>query len=390
LTARRLLVGVAEAGELNEPRRFLLDHLELLAALGVEVQVAMFGDGPLRSHLEAIADVRVMADLPPRSPAGLVQSLARRVSPDLADRVHDVRASADLDWLKAPDCIHVHGPKAAPVLRYARDPAVPVTTYAHHVDFSIAGLQPLDRERLLSRTDRFFAADPEVAADLVAAGVDRGRIGPARGDLQDPAPPPAPAVAVAQRREHLFPPGRVVVGVMPVADWLDAPDLTLAVAWEVERLAGEGGKRGPLLYWYGMPGAGEPRWSVEFDIDRMGLESVRLDTARPEWAEVIDLVDLVVLPSRTTGSLPDGFAELAARHARPVACWAGHPDADEVERWGGTVVPLGDVSAMAAHVHRVCATREALHRAKEAAWQTTLADVERLTPLSIILPGGTP
>lgn len=380
---RRLLVGVAEADELNEPRRFLLERLELLSSLGVDIQVALFDDGPVRRELEAMADVRVVAEPAPRSPGGLVQSLVRRVSQDLADRVHDARTSADLAWLEAPDCIHVHGPKAAPVLRYSRDPEVPVTTYAHHLDFSIAGLQPLDLRRLLDRTDRYFAADDAVAEDLAAAGVERSKIGSIPAELMEPALPPAPSVQAEHRQLRELPPDRTVVGVMPVADWLDSPDLTLSLAWELERLAGSDA---PIVYWYGMPVAGEPRWSVEFDIDRIGLNCVRLETAEVGWDELVDLTDLIVLPARTTAELPDGFAELAARHARPVACWSGHPEEAEVARWGGVVVDQGDVEAMAGYVHATIVDRGALHRAREAAWQRTLADVEQLTPLSIPLP----
>ena len=384
--ARRLLVGVAEADELNEPRRFLLDRLELLTSLGVEVQVAMFAEGPVRRDLEALADVRVMADLAPRSPGGLAQSLARRFSQDLADRVHDARTASDLDWLEPPDCIHVHGPKAAPVLRYWRDPAVPVTTYAHHLDFNIAGLQPLDRRRLLDRTDRFFAADEIVAADLVAAGVATDRIAEIPDALPRPSLPPPDAVMAERRAHRGLPLDRPVVGVMPVADWMDAPDLTLLLAWEVERLSGAAA---PLFHWYGMPDEGEPRWSLDFDIDRIGLGCMQLETADLEWDELVDVVDLVVLPERSTSYLPEGFAELAARRARPVACWGGHPAQAEVQRWGGVVIDQGDAAAMARHLHASLRDAAALHRGREAAWRVVLADVEQFTPLSITLPVST-
>ncbi len=384
---RRLLVGVAEAGEVNEPRRHLLDLLHGLTSIGVEVQVALFDDGPVRRELERVADVRVMSSLPPRSPGGLVQSLVRRLSDDLADRVHDVRVHADLGWVRAPDSIHVHGPRAAPVLRYVRTAGVPVTTYAHPWDFSVAGLEPLDLQRLLARTDRFLAADTSVADDLVAAGADPTRVELVPDEPVLPEPPVGPAERASLRVDRGLPVDAMVVGAPPVADWADAPDLTLSLAWELERLAGAGA---PTIYWYGMPGSGEPRWSVEHDIGHIGLRSVRVDAHVPDWTTVVDLVDLVVLPTRTTTPSPDDFAVTAARHACPVACWEGHPAAAEVERWGGVVVERGDVAAMARHVHETLTDGGARRRARERVWRLALADVEQMTSLTIPFPGGAP
>lgn len=387
----RLLVGVGRATELDEPRRRLLELLEGVVPLGVEVQVALFSDGPVRRDLEALADVRVLVPPPPRTAGGLVQAAARRISATLADRVHDARTRDDLAWLHPPDGVLVHGPEAAPVLRYVRTPGVPVTTYAHPWDFSVAGLSPLDRDRLVARTDRYMAVDDAVAADLVAAGADPARIECEHHPYAIPDPPPSWDERARRRADLDVPPDTTVVAVPPVADWVEAPDLTLAVAWEVERLAERANPGSPwpgTVWWYGMPGAGqgEARWAVDFEVARMGLGSVRLSIAEPSWDDVVRVADLVVLPVRSTRALPEGFAETAARAACPLLCWEGHPSALEVERWGGTVVPRGDVAAMAARVHAATADPGARHAAREAVWRSTLGELERLVPLRVPLP----
>jgi hypothetical protein len=387
----RLLVGVGRATELDEPRRRLLELLEGVVPLGVEVQVALFSDGPVRRDLEALADVRVLVPPPPRTAGGLVQAAARRISATLADRVHDARTRDDLAWLHPPDGVLVHGPEAAPVLRYVRTPGVPVTTYAHPWDFSVAGLSPLDRDRLVARTDRYVAVDDAVAADLVAAGADPARIAAEHHPYAIPDPPPSWDERARLRADLGVPLDTTVVAVPPVADWVDAPDLTLAVAWEVERLAERAHPGSPwpgTVWWYGMPdaGEGEARWAVDFDVDRMGLGNVRLSHADPAWAEVVVVADLVVLPLRSTAVLPDGFAEVAARAACPVLCWQGHPGTPEVDRCGGTVVPSGDVTAMAGSVH-AAVTDAATHRqAREATWARAVAHLEPLVPMGVPLP----
>lgn len=367
----------------NEPRRYLLDLLTGLAAIGVDVQVALFDDGPVRRQLERVADVRRLPDLAHRSPMGLLQSLAGRAGPEAADRVHDRRTAGTRRWLRRPDAIHLHGPLAGSLLRHVRDVDVPVTTYVHPYDFRIGGLPPVELRRVLDRTHRYLVADDTVVGDLVAAGVDPTRIEPAPSPLRFPAPKVTPAERAAARAVLGLEAGAVVVAVPPVADWAAAPDLTLALAWELERLAGAAA---PTILWYGMPDAGDDRWPVDYDVDRMGLRSVRLVGDLPGGLDLFDLADLVVLPTRTTGELPDGLAERAAAHTTPLLCWDGHHLAADVDRWAGLVVGRGDVAAMAAAVHELVADPAALRRARERTWSATLAEVERIAPLAVPAP----
>lgn len=379
---RRLLVGVAQADLVNEPRRYLLELLDGLSAIGVDIQVALFDDGPVRRELEAVADVRRMPELAHRSPLGVVQSLAGRAGPELADRVHDGRTAAARRWIRPPDCLHLHGPLAVPLLRYVRRDDVPVTTYVHPYDFRIGGLPPAEVRRVVARTDRFLVADDSVVGDLRAAGVDPERISPAPMPLRFPAPTPSATTRRTARAELGLSADAVVVAVPPVADWSQGPDLTLAVAWELERRAGP---EAATVLWYGMAD-GPDRRPVEYDIDRMGLRGVHLAGELPGGLDLLDLADVVVLPTRTTVDLPDDLAERAAAHRTPLLCWDGHPLAADVRRWSGFVAPRGDVDAMADRVHRLVTDPAAMQGVRESCWRATLADVERIAPLEVPAP----
>jgi glycosyltransferase involved in cell wall biosynthesis len=167
-----------------------------------------------------------------------------------------------------------------------------------------------------------------------------------------------------------------------VADWADAPDLTLALAWELERRSGGAA---PSILWHGMPLEGPGHWPVAYDIDRMALRTVRLAGDLPAGIDLFDLVDLVVLPTRSTESI-GRYPERAAAHGTPLLCWDGHVLADEVARWKGLLVPRGDVEAMADAVQALADDPAARHRIGQDGWTATLAAVERLAPLSVPAP----
>lgn len=399
--ARRLLVGVGQADVVNQPRRSLIDALRVLGELDVAVQVAMFADGPVRAELEPLADVRVFTPLERRSVSGRVEALARRLGEERADAVFDRRTAADRAWIDEPDAIHLHGVLAGSLLRYVRDPAVPVTAFIHPWDFRPTGISPAEQRRLVDRVDRFLVPGEHTREhwapvdagpardDLIAIGVDTERIVAA----PDPVERPSAVMDQVERRrirrrlgvdEH-----QIVVAVLPVEDWVDCPDLTLGVAWELERLGGDGV---PTLLWVGMPYDDHRRWPVEFDIDRMGLSSVLLTTADAAWSDLVGAADVIHLPLRTSAELPVDpagiaeAAELAARRGRPVACWEGHPFAEALLDWRGTVVPRGDVEGMAAALWSMTSDPAALAEARLAGWSLGTADLETLFMLGIPAP----
>lgn len=380
--APRLLVAIGQASEGVEARDYLVELLVGLAPLGIRTQVALLGRVAVRPDLAAVAEVRRMPPTRPRSPAGLSESLARRVDADLAAAVHDRRTRSRRRWIQPPDGVHLNGPEAAPLLRYL--PAgLPVTTYVHPHDFNIAGLQPADHNRLIARTDRFLVSDEAAGDDLVAHGVDRARVQPAPDPLIFPVRPPDPSARTAARSARGLPSDAVVIGSPPVPQWIDGPDLTLALAWEVERRRPA---TAPWTFWYGMPSDDDRRWPIEHDIGRMGLTTVVLGDGMPQTADLFDLVDMIVLPTHTTSPLSDLFVTRAAAHGTPVLCWGGHRLAEDVRGWTDGVIPQPDVSAMADRVLGLAEDRAERDRLGRRGRTAIASELERIVPLSVPIP----
>jgi hypothetical protein len=382
---RNLLVGIAEVSEVSPPRQFLVDLVTDLRTLDVATQVATFADGPVVRALAEVAEVHALRPLRRRSPGAVAQGGVRRISPALAERVQDLRTWTGRRRLRPPDCIHLHGALAMPLLRYVRSP-VPVTVYVHPWDFSIAGLAPRDRRELIARTDRFLVADDSVVGPLLDAGVDPDRIVAAPQAV--PTLPDLPPSAAARRRARAdrgLPTDRPVVAVLPVPDWAAMPDLTLALAWEVERRRPA---EAPEVVWFGVPheGDGDRRWPIDHEVAHMGLSRLRLDATTPAWDDQVRLADAVVLPTEGPDPLPEGFAEDAVRLATPLLCWDDHPRADDVARWGGTVVERGDVVAMADRIVEAFGSPDDLRRVRYSSWSLLTAEIEHLVPVGVPVP----
>ncbi len=376
---KHLLVGVGQGDEGTEARRGLRLLLGRLRGLGVLTQVAVVDPGPAAVALDDVADVRALARGRTGSVGRKVESATRRVSTRWANRVQDLRTVAGRRALHAPDCIHVHGTRGAPVLRHLRRIDAPVTVYVHPWDVGLAELEPCDRRHLVERADRFLTADDSAVDPLLAAGVDPARIEPIAA-LETLLPPSDDATTLARTVLGL-PTDRPLVAVPPVDDWNDLPDLTVRLAWELERM----GRRAAIA-WYGMPGDGTESWPIDDDLGRAGISSVHLLRRRLAWTEAVEVADVVVLPSTPSPAVPAGFAETAARRATPLLCWDDHPDAAEVVTWAGTAVARGDVVAMAAAVHAMVVDEAALRRARAASWPLAIEGLERLVPLAIPAP----
>lgn len=378
----RLLVGIAEPDD-RAPRQYLLEAVRGLHEVGVEIQVAAFGDGPALAELAEVADVRRFAPLPPRSPSGLVQNLARRIGPDLEDRVHDARTRDDLAWIRPPDAVHLHGPLAVPLLRYVRDPSITVTTYAHHQDFSVAGLAPLDRQRLVDRTHRFLVDHRAARADLVAAGAQPDRVEPAPTELLVPDLPTSAAERARARSPYGLAPDAVVLAVPAVPDWVDWPDLTLALAWELEQRLGA---EAPQVLWYGMDLDDDHRWPLELDIGRTGVANVHVTAQPVPDDDLCTLADAIVAPHPPRADLPEGIVATARQRYTPVLCWADDPLADEVRAWPGAAIPRPDVAAMATRVIDLACDTDARAAVRQQPWDEVLAELTRLTGIRVAVP----
>jgi glycosyltransferase involved in cell wall biosynthesis len=258
-----------------------------------------------------------------------------------------------------------------------------VVTYVHPHDFSIAGLSQPDRELLRDRTRRFVIATDDALGDLLDAGVAAERIERAPRRLSFPAMP----LGAKERRRRRIATGlagdRPVVAVAPVPDWFEAPDLTISLAWELQRRRGQDA---PEVLWYGMPSEGEPHWAVQADLDRLGLDDVHLVTDVPSTLDLVALADVVVVPARpeAPGGTPD--IGLAREHMLPILCWQDSSVADEVARWPGLEVPYPAVAPMAEAVLSLVEDTPERRRARNGRWRAFMSEVEQLAPLDVPAP----
>lgn len=378
-----LLVGVAETASLDEPRRYLVDLVRELRSLDVSTQVAAFADGPVLDALDPFAEVHLVEPRRRRSIAALVEGRAHEVSSRAARALGALRTRTPL---RRPDCIHLHGATAAPLLHLVPWPDVPVTLYSHPLDLSVAALDLHDRRELLERTTRFLVASPLAAGPLRIAGVDEHLIVDAPARV--PAAPPLPPSAADHRRSRGrvgLPDDRPLMAVLPSPGWSELPDLTLALVWEVHRRIGPGVA---ATIWYGVPGADDVdrRWPVDHEVDHMGLGDLILSDAVADWEDLLETADVILLPSGSSAFLPGDFAEAAASAATPVLCWADHPRADEVARWNGTVAQRGDVAALAEPIATALATEVGLRHARSAVWRAANAALDQIAPVPVLVP----
>lgn len=371
-----VVVVLAQAVEQSPPRQYAVDLVAGLSGMGVDTRVVLLRDGVVSAALEPHAPVHHMPDLGSRTPAGVAEGLVRRAVPAAAPVVRRARTARRRSWVGAPAVVHLNGPQAVSALRLLDQRPRWVTTYVHPADLGIADLAPVDRDLLVDRTDRFLAAD-EATADATRAAVGAVEVEVAPDPLVFPVAPLAPADRDRARTGLGVPVDRPLVAVPPVPDWMDAPDLTVALAWELERRHGDGG---PAVLWYGASTDPRRRWPIEHDLRRVGLTSVRLVEDGLDPASMLAAADLVVLPSRTSHPVGARFVDEAAAHGAPVLCWSGDPLADAVDEWTGLVVERPDVAAMADAIDGVLADRERLRSLVAAGRERLLAAIDRVVP----------
>jgi hypothetical protein len=381
--ARTLVVGIAEADDFATRRATLIDLIQGLVTLGVEVKIVWLGEGPVPDELWALGEVGTLPPTTPRSAQRLAGAVARRVGSDLGDTVHDLQARKDLAWLGDPDALHLSGVRAVRLLHHLRHRSLPVVTWVHPHDFSIAGLSPADRDVLRARTRRFLLADGATGADLLEAGVPADRLERAPSTVRFPRRPPTSDQRRQRRAAEGLPADRAVVAVAPVPDWFEAPDLTVSLAWELRQRRG---RDAPHLYWYGMPSHGEARWALDADLARLGLDHVHVVTEVPSTEDLVAFADVVVVPSRPEA--PAGTPDFAVLrdHLLPVLCWHDSSVADEAARWPGPLVPYPEVGAMADAVLDLVEDTPERHRARNVRWRSLMAEVEQFAPLEVPAP----
>lgn len=344
----QLIVGVAQALEPTGPRRFLFDLLSWLHESGQPARVALLRPVPVRPQLQALADVRLMPDLSLWTPPALIErGLELLGRTDEAEAVRHLRRARRRHWLAGRPAVHLNQPQAVTLLRYLPGPAPFVSLYVHPGEIlGLGDLAAPDRQLLHDQVDWYLAADHRTADELVGChGVSPDLISVQSRPVVGVHDAPSPAAVRQARRQAGIPAGAPVVAIPAVPDWVDHPDLTVALAWELRRRRPHDP---PHIRWYGGPHDRLRRWPIEHELRRLGLDTVHLDRDRSVADGGLAPVatgDVVVLPTRGPTDLDDVL--LAQSWRRPAVCWSNHPVADEVREWTGGVVEFPDVDGMA-------------------------------------------
>ncbi|MCB9381420.1 MAG: glycosyltransferase [Acidimicrobiaceae bacterium] len=332
------------------------EHVLLLTRLlgqqGVEVQVALFGAGPLDDALRATG--RPVHQLLPGARGGAAAAWTAGPVGLATGFVRLVR----LLRREPVDIVHTHTSVAGVVGRAAAVVArVPVRVHMMH---SVPGAHPGPRwrraagrwaERLLARVTTAYVAGSHAAAAMLRDGLPRRA--PEVVTIHysfDPEAMAGGVAAAALRRSAWHPEGdEVVVGIV---GRLEPQKGVLELLPALPPLLGASPRTRVVLV-----GDGSLRPEIERSLTSLGIAHRVLLTGWVErGGEVMPALDVLALPSRWE---PFGIVNLEAAAAGvPVVAYAvdGVPEvvADGVT---GVLVPPGDSAAFVAALGRLCADR---------------------------------
>jgi len=259
----------------------------------------------------------------------------------LAIRNHlDVRAALALSrWIseRAPDVVHFHTSRAHAMSLFLPGSAAR-SLVTRRMDYA---LRRGWRTRLLynRRVAAVAAISEEVRRQLLAAGVEAGRVRVIHSGVEVPDALPGPAGRAAAR-SRFGANGEIVIAVVAALERRKGQDVLLEALSRVRR------ERSRFLCL--LSGDGSERAALEARAANLGLDaSVRFLGYRPQVADLLAAADVFVMPSRKEGL---GVAILEAMAmALPVVASAvgGIPESVEDGR-SGILVPPDDPEALAA------------------------------------------
>lgn len=345
LTSARLAL-LGHGAERTGPPILLAHLVRHLVPRCTSVTVAVARRGPLEADYRrsGAAVVSLATGREPLEPvaAALRRAGAGSAAADLQDRVVHRRLRSLVD----ADLVYVNAatPPTAAMLE-ALDPprATPVVVHVHELDVGLRrNLSDAARHRLFARADRFVAASPWVARNLIEGhGIDPGLVTTCAEFVEVAAVEPGDRSDV--RRRLGIPVDALVVGSVGLPDWRKAPDLLLHA---VHRLRTTGAGLDPWVVWIGGDPASDDGVRLADEAARLGLADRLVHVRhldRPD--RLLGGLDVFALPARED-ALPLAALEAAAA-SLPLVCFRTGGVADLCDAGAGTAVDYPDVAAFA-------------------------------------------
>lgn len=218
----------------------------------------------------------------------------------------------------------------------------PVITHVHELENYIHHIGKDRFDKVKRYTHLFVAASHAVKANLIANhGIAEERVKVVHAFI-----PTArfSAEQLSRSREEVrrglsIPADAFVVGGSGTIDWRKSPELFVQLAGYMKRVAPN---RKLYFLWVG----GHTSWELEYDVNKLGLDTIRFVTHVANTAEYYNAMDLFALVSRID-PYPLVCLE-AASLGKPVICFdraGGMPEF--VEHDSGFVVPYLGIAEMA-------------------------------------------
>jgi glycosyltransferase involved in cell wall biosynthesis len=327
----------------------LLDFLKWLRAnTDIEFDVAVVEGGPLVSDFAALADTRVLREVP-----SLGQRITRRVVGHDRYTQYEDRRFLSRVLRRGYDVAYVNTVAPKRELLALAALGLPVICHVHELEFSIRywlgneGLTPL-----IPSVARFIAASEAVGQELA----DRWAVPASKIIVVNEFTTGGAGSANSRsarervRRSLGLSDDNLLVGGCGTFDWRKGADLFLQL---VRLVASDPNAQHVRFAWLGADRQSLHYHEAMYDIERCGLKDrVSLLESTPTPADVFAAMDIFALTSRED-PFPLVMLEAAAMEV-PMICFGKSGGGPEFAAGGaGIVVPYLDVRAFASEVARL-------------------------------------
>ena len=256
-----------------------------------------------------------------------------------------------------PDLVYLNTVASGSALAAVRD-GTRVLTHVHEMGFELRRqrhYEPSVVRQVIARTSRYIAASGAVADALTLVhGIDPKSIDVCHGFVTIDDTRVEPQRVEAAREKLGIDPRTLLVGSVGTIEWRKGADLFIQVAKRVLEIQAA---RAVAFVWVGGPIDFDWEAGVRHDLDSLGLaERVHFIGAVPDPSPIVEAMDVFVMASRSD-AFPLACLEAAA-HGKPVVCFNAGGMTEFLRADERLLVPYLDVSAMAARIGELLASRE--------------------------------